>query len=312
MTVLVTGVTGLVGRGVARSLVARGVGVRALVRDLERGRMAMLGMGIEFAIGDFDQPETITAAASGCEGMFLVSSDGDRQVLRETAAAKSAVEAFVEHIVKLSSSDAGQRPYAWSRAHAEIESEIAQLNVGYSFLRPHYFMQNFLSILKVDSASSKRTVTLEAPAGDGAIGAIDAYDIGECAAELLANREPLEANALLTGPENITMSRVAGAFGAMLNRDITYVNLDPSDYRSQLEADDPDSASDIADVYEEVRVGTMAVQSDNVEKITGNLPRSIEQFAVANVDAINAAITAASAGRVGTRDRGECYPSASL
>ncbi len=296
MTVLVTGVTGLVGGSVARSLVARGVGVRALVRDLERGRMAMLGMGIEFAIGDFDQPETIAAAASGCEGMFLVSSDGDRQVLQETTAAKSAVGAGVKHIVKLSSSDAGQRPYAWSRAHAEIESAIEQLTVGYSFLRPHYFMQNFFSLLKVVSTNANVVMTLETPAGDGAIGAIDAYDIGECAAALLANCKPLEAHALLTGPENITMSRVAGAFGAVLNRDITYVNLDPSDYRSQLETDDPGNAGDIADVYEEVRVGTMAVQSDNVEKIAGNPPRSIEQFATANVDAINAAIIAASAG----------------
>ena len=46
MTVLVTGVTGLVGGLVAQSLVARGVGVRALVRDLERGRLALLGMGV--------------------------------------------------------------------------------------------------------------------------------------------------------------------------------------------------------------------------------------------------------------------------
>ena len=46
MTVLVTGVTGLVGGLAARSLVARGMGVRALVRDLERGRLALLGMGV--------------------------------------------------------------------------------------------------------------------------------------------------------------------------------------------------------------------------------------------------------------------------
>lgn len=188
MTVLVTGVTGLVGSRVAQSLVARGAAVRALVRDMERGRMALLGLVVEFAIGDFDKPETVAAAASGCEGMFLVSSDGDRQVSQETAAAKSAVGAGVEHIVKLSSSDAGQRSYAWSRAHAEIEQVIAQLNVGYSFLRPHYFMQNFLSLLKVDPNG---TITMEAPADGGTIGAIDAYDIGECAAELLATRKPL-------------------------------------------------------------------------------------------------------------------------
>ena len=293
MTVLVTGATGLVGSCVAQSLVARGVAVRALVRDMERGRMALLGLAVEFAIGDFDKPETVAAAAAGCEGMFLVSSDGDRQVLQETAAAKSAVEAGVEHIVKLSSSDAGQRSYAWSKAHAEIEEVIGQMNVGYSFLRPHYFMQNFFSLMKVDSTSTNVAITLEVPAGNGTIGAIDAYDIGECAAELLATRKPLEAHALLTGPQNITLSRVAEAFTAVVDPEITYVNLDPADYRSKLEADDPAGAGDIAAVYEEVRIGTMAVQSDEVEKITGKPPRSIEQFAAANADAINSAIIAA-------------------
>ena len=303
MTVLVTGVTGLVGGLVARSLVARGVGIRALVRDLERGRMALLGMDVEIVTGDFDRPETVAAAASGCEGMFLVSSDGDRHVEKEITAARSAIEAGVTHIVKLSSSDAGQRPYAWSTAHAEIEEAIGQMDVGYSFLRPHYFMKNFFSLLKVVSASASndnQAVTLEAPAGDGTIGAIDAYDIGECAAELLASRAPIGTHALLTGPENIPMTRVAEAFGAALNRDIGYVNLDPSDYRAQREVDDPGGAGDAAGMYEEVRVGTMAVQSDGVEKITGNVPRSIEEFAAANVDAIEVAITAASAGRDGT------------
>ena len=303
MTVLVTGVTGETGRRVAESLVTRGVGVRALVRDLERGMMATLGMAVELVLGDFDWPDTVAVAAAGCDGMFLVSPDSPRQIAQEIATARSAVEAGVGHIVKLSSSDAGQRPYKWSTAHAEIEEAIGQMTVGYSFLRPHFFMQNYFSLLKVDSTGAPGqtpAIMLEAPAENGTIGAIDAFDIGECAAVLLANGTPLATHSLLTGPENITMDRVAAAFGAALDLDITYTALDPAEYLAQLEADDPESASDVADVYEEVRVGTMAVQSDGVEKITGNPARSIEQFALANVDAINQAIAAAASARDST------------
>lgn len=294
MTVLVTGATGKTGRLVAESLVNRGVGVRAMVRDIERGKMATLGMAVELVLGDFNSAETIAAAVEGCESMYLVASDSTDQVRQEVDAARIAVEAGVGHIVKLSSSDAGQRHYAWSVAHAEIESSIANMGVQYSVLRPHYFMQNYLSLLKVDADGA---VTLEAPANDGGIGAIDAYDIGESAASLLASGNALNDHALLTGPENISMSRVAEVFSGVVGRKITYVNLDPEQYRSELDSDSPGSAGDIEDVYEEVRVGTMAVHSDNVEKISGEPPRSIEQFAAENADSIHAAIEAAAKDR---------------
>ncbi|MDA1279672.1 MAG: NmrA family NAD(P)-binding protein [Chloroflexi bacterium] len=287
---LVTGITGTTGRRVAESLVARGVGVRALVRDLERGKMATLGIAVELVLGDFERPESVLSAARGCDGMYLVSVDGPRQIKNETTAARLAFEAGIRHIVKLSSSDAGQRPYNWSLAHHAIEKSIADLNVGYSFLRPHYFMHNFLSLLKVDPAG---VVSLEAPAGSGAIGAVDDFDIGECAAELLAGNQPLGAHALLTGPENITFERVASALGTATNDKINYVDLDPVRYSETTGKDNPESAADVAEVYREVRDGTMAVQSHEVERITGNRPRSIEQFALANVDAIKSAIASA-------------------
>jgi uncharacterized protein YbjT (DUF2867 family) len=287
MKVLVTGVTGKTGRRVAESLVNRGVGVRALVRDIERGKMATLGMGVELVLGDFDDPQSIEIALKDCEAVFIVSIDNERQIEQEMSVAKLAKDVGLGHIVKLSSSDADDRPYRWSVAHAEIEAAISEIGVPYSFLRPHYFMQNYGSLLKVDSAGA---VTLEAPANDGEIGAIDAYDIGECAAALLANGDALNDYALLTGSENISMERVAAAFSSAIDQEISYVNLDPKAYLTELEADDSGSAKDIADVYEEVRVGTMAVNSDNVERITGNKPRSIEQYAIENQDAIKSTI----------------------
>jgi len=293
LKVLVTGVTGKTGRRVAESLVRRGVAVRAVVRDRERGRLATLGMSVELVLGDFDQPESIAAAALGCDGMYLVAADGEQQVEHEISAARAAVDSGVEHIVKLSSSDADQRRSFWAVAHYAIETAISQMDVGYSFIRPNYFMEGFLDLLKVDSNGD---VTLQVPTGEGKIGAIDTYDIGECAAELLAGGNPLGTFALLTGPENVSMERVAGAFGAATGRSIRYLNVDASEYRTQLEIDGLAMAGDISDIYEEVRSGTAEIVSDDVRRITENAPRPIEQFAVANVDAIRRAISLFSFG----------------
>ncbi|HEY7623154.1 MAG TPA: NAD(P)H-binding protein [Solirubrobacteraceae bacterium] len=52
MTVLVTGATGNVGSAGVHELMARGVRVRAFVRDRDRARKRR-GDGVEPAIGDF-------------------------------------------------------------------------------------------------------------------------------------------------------------------------------------------------------------------------------------------------------------------
>jgi NAD(P)H dehydrogenase (quinone) len=297
MTVLVTGVTGKTGRRVVESLVSRGVGVRALVRDIERGKMATLGMAVELALGDFDDQSSIASAAAGCNGMYLVSSDGKEQTRQEVDTARTAVEAGVGHIVKLSSSDAELRRSYWAVAHHDIELAIAQLNVGYSFIRPNYFMEGFLDLFKVSSADD---VTLELPVGDGVIGAIDTYDIGETAAALLAGSEPLNSHALITGTENISLRRVAEAFSAVAGVEINYVDINADTHRAELEIQGSASAGDISDIYEEVRSGTAEMISNDVERITGTPARSIEQFAEANKNVIIQAIASVSAARDAT------------
>jgi nucleoside-diphosphate-sugar epimerase len=66
---LVTGATGKVGGAVARALLARGDGVRALVRDPERAAR-LLPDGVELVRGDVTDPESVAAAVSGCELVF--------------------------------------------------------------------------------------------------------------------------------------------------------------------------------------------------------------------------------------------------
>lgn len=66
---LVTGATGTVGNAVAAQLAARGVEVRALVRDVERAR-PMLPAGVEPIHGDVTSPSSVAAAVAGCERVF--------------------------------------------------------------------------------------------------------------------------------------------------------------------------------------------------------------------------------------------------
>lgn len=69
MKTLVTGGTGMVGNCIARSLLARGHEVRALVRSLDKGKR-LLPAGCELIEGDVTVPDTLGKAVAGCDWVF--------------------------------------------------------------------------------------------------------------------------------------------------------------------------------------------------------------------------------------------------
>ena len=68
----ITGVTGKVGGAVARSLLAQGQKVRAVVRDAEKGR-SWSAQGCDIAIASVEDATGLTKAFHGIEGVFLMS-----------------------------------------------------------------------------------------------------------------------------------------------------------------------------------------------------------------------------------------------
>mgnify|MGYP002398537455 CR=1 FL=1 len=73
MKYFVTGATGFIGGALARSLVARGHEVVALVRSPEKAR-DLAALGIEIYKGDITEKETIRAPMTGVDGVFHVAA----------------------------------------------------------------------------------------------------------------------------------------------------------------------------------------------------------------------------------------------
>jgi len=72
--ILVTGATGFVGSAVVRALIAKGHGVRVLVRP-SSDRRNLEGLEAEIAEGDLMDAETLKPALRGCTGLFHVAAD---------------------------------------------------------------------------------------------------------------------------------------------------------------------------------------------------------------------------------------------
>src|SRR5580692_1753996 len=67
----ITGITGKVGGGVARTLLSAGQPVRAVVRNADRGR-SWSDLGCEVAMAEMEDGEALTRAFSGCKGVFVL------------------------------------------------------------------------------------------------------------------------------------------------------------------------------------------------------------------------------------------------
>src|ERR1022692_1129045 len=88
-TILITGVTGNQGGGVAQALQGTGFHLRGLTRkpDSERA-VALARHGIDIVKGDLDDEVTLRRALAGAWGVFGVQNAGEAGVEREEAQGK--------------------------------------------------------------------------------------------------------------------------------------------------------------------------------------------------------------------------------
>src|SRR6516165_1648043 len=100
--ILVTGATGLNGRELVRKLSARGVPLRALVRNAAKAAELAALPNVEIVIGDMAKPDTLAPALAGVERALLNSSATPDMLEVQTNFIASAAKAGVKHVVKLS------------------------------------------------------------------------------------------------------------------------------------------------------------------------------------------------------------------
>jgi uncharacterized protein YbjT (DUF2867 family) len=282
MKILVTGATGNVGGHVVRALVARGVPVRAFVRDRDRAARA-LGPQVELAAGDLAAGGSVERALSGIDRLFLACGNVPEQVEAECAAIDAAAGAGLDRVVKLSGPDAAVDSHlVFERRHGAIERHLAGSGLPRVLLRPRTYLTNLLAY----AGTVARTGMLFAPAGRAAISFVDPRDVAEAAAECLTGAGHEGRTYTLTGPEAITFERVAGELAAATGRPVAYVDVDDGDARRAMIADGlpPDLADAIVAIFAAQRAGSMAGTTDTLRELLGAEPRTITGFTEEHAD----------------------------
>jgi len=149
--VLVTGATGRQGGATARELLARGWGVRALVRDPNSAAAQRLAKaGAELAQGDLEDRDSLARAVDGVYGVFSLQNywgkgvGYDGEVRQGRNLAEAAATAGVQHFVQASIADCDKAPKVRHFACKHVtEQRIDALGLPRTFLRSVFFMDNF-------------------------------------------------------------------------------------------------------------------------------------------------------------------------
>jgi NAD(P)H dehydrogenase (quinone) len=218
----ITGITGKVGGGLARALLSGHHPVRAVVRDLDRGRF-WASRGCEIASAEMHDAPSLAAAFTGARGVFILPppefdpAPGFPEARAVIAAVKTALElARPDKVVCLSTIGA-QSPHSNLLTQRTLmEQALNELTMPITFLRPAWFMEN--AAWDVASARDNGVIESFLQPVDKPIPMVATEDVGRVAAELLQQNWAGRRVVELEGPCRVAPQDVAAAFGKILGR----------------------------------------------------------------------------------------------
>jgi uncharacterized protein YbjT (DUF2867 family) len=274
-TIVVTGATGTIGRRVVEGLLAKQLPVTGLVRDVRKGDA--LPAGTTAAVGTFEDRASLERAFAGADVVVLITAanaHAAEQTLTAIAAAKAAKVRKIVRISALKADAAG--PTDNTRQHGGTEAALRDSGLTYVILRPHLFLQNLLGFLPALTGTGQ----LHWGTGDAKMGMIDTRDAADAAIVAATTADFDNQTFELTGPEAIDYHRVAAAISRGLGREVAYVPVSPQAMGETLRSYGADewSAKLITDYCTAYSAGFGDFTTDNVQRITGHPPRSIDDF----------------------------------
>ena len=216
----ITGITGKVGGTLARTLLADGQPVRAVVRDARKGE-EWAALGCEVAIAAMEDASALTAAFSGTKAAFILPpSEFDPQPGYPEA--KKVINAVVEaltaakpgKVLCLSTVGADAARDNLLSQRTLMEAALSTLPLPVTFLRPAWFLEN----ASWDVATARETGVIHSflmPLNKH-FPMVATQDVGRVAAKLIQEDWTGTRVVELEGPRRVSPNDLAAAFAKIL------------------------------------------------------------------------------------------------
>jgi uncharacterized protein YbjT (DUF2867 family) len=275
MTILVTGATGNIGRGVVRLLTSAGHRVRAMSREPRDAGMVY---------GDFERPGSWASALDGVDRVYLFSYAPEAFV---TAAVEAGVRRFVTHSAAaagfgdddLRTLPALRRHLAEERDfHRGLEESVEASGADWTHVRMGLLAANALGW--ADRIRTEGVV--REPYGAAGYPWVHEADVAEIAVAALVTDDHLGAAYTLTGPAKVSQREQVEAIAAAVGRDVRFEEVSAAEGRAQWLKDGLDevTADWLIELLADAVDGCGALPpSDTYERLTGRAPRTFARWA---------------------------------
>lgn len=272
-TVWVEGATGKAGKRVTEALAAAGFGVRAAARH--PGEPAG---NVTPTLFDWYDTSTWDASLADADALFVKGLDADpgaaKLVDRLIAAAPRA-----ERVVLMTAFGVDKGPADGDRA--QVERVVRESGRDWTILRPNWLIQNFDEDDAVYARAIREDDELYAGSGDHRVGFVDTRDVAEAAVTVVATKDHHGRAYNLTGPGLLTFAEVADTLAKASGRPIRHVDADLERHRAHFaRSGRPDAWVDhMMHLFVLIRADVFAGLTDDVERLTGHAPRSLDDYA---------------------------------
>jgi uncharacterized protein YbjT (DUF2867 family) len=280
-TILITGATGTVSSEVVKQLSAKGenIIVKAAARSATDNTFENLNR-VQVVQLDYDKPDSLAVALKGVDKLFLLTPFQSNMVDLTSNLVSEAKKAKVKYIAKQSVMGADAEPgITPGRLHRQAEKIIEESGIPFTFLRPNFFMQNFVNYY---SNLIRSQGAFYMPAGDAKVSFVDVRDIAAVAVKSLINDNQQKGRAYnITGGEALTYGQAAEILSKAVGKKINYVNVTDQDARKGMKDMSMDewTIKSMIELFEITRAGYVSEISPIVEQVTGNKPITFSQFA---------------------------------
>jgi len=219
----ITGITGKVGGVAARTLLAAGQPIRAVVRNADKGGL-WSGLGCQVAIAQMEDAAALTRAFTDVTGVFILppSNFDPEPGFPEAKAVISAVRQALDatrpaRVACLSTIGAQALQSNLLSQRTLMEQALSKLPMPVTFLRPAWFMENLS--WDIDQAREQGVVSCFLQPLDKAIPMVATADVGRVAAELLL-QDSGKRVVELEGPDWVTQNEIASELAKALHRPV--------------------------------------------------------------------------------------------